>query len=57
MPFTSNRKKGDDHEGMWAEVAKFNQLLDYKIRLDNAEQTKKKVELQKEYLDVQIKAK
>ena len=45
MPFTSNRKKGDDHEGMWAEVAKFNQLLDYKIRLDNAEQTKKKVEL------------
>ena len=42
---------------MWAEVAKFNQLLDYKIRLDNAEQSKKKVELQKEYLDVQIKAK
>ena len=57
MPFASSKKKGDEHDGMWAEVAKFNQLLDYKIRLDNAEQSKKKVELQKEYLDVQIKAK
>ena len=37
MPFTSIRKKADDQDGMWAEVAKFNQLLDYKIRLDNAE--------------------
>ena len=47
----------DDKESAWAEVAKFNQLLDYKIKLDNAEEAKKKVELQKEYLDVQLRAK
>ena len=35
----------EDKESAWAEVAKFNQLLDYKIKLDNAEEAKKKVEI------------
>ena len=53
-PYTSIKNK--EECGPWAEIAKFNQLLDYKIRLDNAEESKRKVTLQREFLDVQIRA-
>ena len=57
-PAPSNRSMvSEEKEAAWAEVAKFNELLDYKIKLDNAEEARKKVELQKEYLDVQLRAK
>ena len=51
-PAASNRSMvSEEKEAAWAEVAKFNELLDYKIKLDNAEESRRKVELQKEYLD------
>ena len=54
---SSRSMVSEQKEKAWAEAAKFNQLLDYKIQLDNAEEAKKKVNLQKEYLDVQLRAK
>ena len=45
-PAASNRSMAsEEKEAAWAEVAKFNELLDYKIKLDNAEEQRKKVEL------------
>ena len=45
-PAASNRSMvSEEKEAAWAEVAKFNELLDYKIKLDNAEESRKKVEL------------
>ena len=38
-PAASNRSMvSEEKEAAWAEVAKFNELLDYKIKLDNAEE-------------------
>ena len=54
---SSRSMASEQKEKAWAEAAKFNQLLDYKIQLDNAEEAKKKVNLQKEYLDVQLRVK
>ena len=54
---SSRSMVSEQKEKAWAEAAKFNQLLDYKIQLDNAEEAKKKVNLQKEYLDVQLRSK
>ena len=54
---SSRSMVSEQKEKAWAEAAKFNQLLDYKIQLDNAEEAKKKVNLQKEYLDVQLRVK
>ena len=53
------RKKLVDSEEdePWAEVAKFNQLLDLKIKLDEASDFKRKANVQKSYLDQQLKAK
>ena len=46
-------KKNDKlaEDAPWAEVAKFNQLLDMKIRLDEASEAKRKANMQREYLD------
>ena len=42
---SSRSMVSEEKEKAWAEAAKFNQLLDYKIQLDNAEEAKKKVNL------------
>ena len=39
------RKKVDEDDEPWAEVAKFNQLLDLKIRLDEASEMKRKANI------------
>ena len=41
----------------WAEVARFNQLLDRKIKLDEASEFQRKANLQKVFLDSQLKQK
>ena len=42
---------GDKEDEPWAEVAKFNKLLDIKIKLDEATEMKRKANMQKAYLD------
>lgn len=39
------RKNVDEEEENWAEVAKFNQLLDIKIKLDEASEMKRKANI------------
>ena len=45
------KKPKDDEDEPWAEVAKFNQLLDMKIKLDEASEVKRKASMQRAYLD------
>ena len=55
---TSNeRKSPDPNDEPWAEVAKFNKLLDIKIKLDEASEMKRKANMQKAYLDQQVQLK
>ena len=51
------KKPQDDEDEPWAEVAKFNQLLDMKIKLDEASEVKGKASMQRAYLDQQIQLK
>ena len=46
-----------DDDEPWAEVAKFNKLLDIKIKLDEATELKRKANMQKAYLDQQVQLK
>ena len=46
-----NMQGGDPEDEPWAEVAKFNKLLDIKIKLDEATEYKRKANMQKAYLD------
>ena len=39
------RKNVDEEDEPWAEVAKFNQLLDIKIKLDEASEMKRKANI------------
>ena len=48
---TAVRRGNDPEEQKWAEVAKFNQLLDKKIKLDEASEFRRKANLQKMFLD------
>jgi len=41
----------NDEDEPWAEVAKFNQLLDKKIRLDETTEKTRKANMQRAYLD------
>ena len=43
--------KNQGDEEPWAEIARFNQLLDIKIKLDEATEQKRKADIQKAYLD------
>ena len=43
--------KNQSEEEPWAEIARFNQLLDIKIKLDEATEQKRKADIQKAYLD------
>ena len=45
------RKLNEEEDEPWAEVAKFNQLLDMKIKLDEASEVKRKANIQRAYLD------
>ena len=45
------RKPQEEDDEPWAEVAKFNQLLDMKIKLDEASEMKRKASMQRAYLD------
>ena len=42
---TAVRRGNDPEEQKWAEVAKFNQLLDKKIKLDEASEFRRKANL------------
>ena len=46
-----------DDDEPWAEVAKFNKLLDIKIKLDEATELKRKANMQRAYLDQQVQLK
>ena len=52
-----SRKGANDPDDPWDEVAKFNKLLDIKIKLDEASEQKRKVDIQRAYLDQQVQAK
>ena len=39
------RKQNEEEDEPWAEVAKFNQLLDMKIKLDEASEHKRKANM------------
>lgn len=43
--------KKDSEDEPWAEIARFNQLLDIKIKLDEASELKRKADQQRAYLD------
>ena len=49
--------KNQADEEPWAEIARFNQLLDIKIKLDEASEQKRKADIQKAYLDQQVRVK
>ena len=45
------KKLNEEEDEPWAEVAKFNQLLEMKIKLDEASEQKRKANMQRAYLD------
>lgn len=47
----------DPEEQRWAEVARFNHLLDRKLKLEEVSESKRKAELQRKFLDSQIQVK
>lgn len=51
------RNRNEEAEEPWAEIARFNNLLEMKIKLDEASELKRKHNMQKAYLDQQVQMK
>ena len=57
LKVNSVRSLAAEADEPWAEIARFNNLLDMKIKLDEASEVKRKHSIQKAYLDQQVQLK